>query len=35
MKKKTPTKKRGSGENLPLDSRSGMSDPSALDFRAV
>jgi RNA polymerase sigma-70 factor, ECF subfamily len=30
MKKKTPTKKSGSGGNLPLDSRSGMSDPSAV-----
>jgi len=29
MKKKTPTKKSGSGGHLPLDSRSGMSDPSA------
>jgi len=29
MKRKTPTKKSGSGGHLTLDSRSGMSDPSA------
>jgi hypothetical protein len=29
MKKKTPTKKCGSGDYLTLDSRSGMSDPIA------